>query len=997
MKQAEFCYTIIWFLVHIRRIRRFLPLDEFNEFNTPQPETPQNPPVVRHRRSDRHRAPGEAPAEAKAPVQPPVPPKETENDVQWERRQPDSVPGDSGFVPPAAPHIRFSEEPPIAPPPPRTNTRPLVKGSHFTPAPRPEDEKPPIAPPPPRTTAPLKGEGAPFTPPPARSTAQPKGEDLPFTPPPRTNVRPPESEDGFSRRPVALNENGGDDEYEDEDTPRVWPRVLIAVLLILVLCGVALFFLPDVGPLQPVKDAVMGLFTSDAKKAPAQVVSFQAQSAMGVTGGRIRFQMTTNSAAENVRLEDAEGHEIPSAASLINGQDETNKIWEITATFSSPYSGEIYAAVSDGTDWARSDKAVTLRITEPTEAPTEAPTETPPPTEAPTEAPTEVPTEPPTEAPATENPVEEQPAVVDETPVSEAPAVVPTWAPQVTAAPATEVPTEVPVTDTPAPTDTPEPTAEPTAVPTPTPSPTPSPLPRLTAESAAEGLKVTDTVFKGGKTQSDFQRENGYLAPNPDAYTFYEAGIFTFRGDNFRRNAAFGTADVQSGTLSVLWQSEIGSMRTADSGTLYGVGWTGQPAIVKWTIQSRNMMNLYEDKKNTSALREVIFGAQDGKIYFLDLTDGTPTRDPINVGYPLKGSVSLDTYGRPLLAVGQGISKLTNKTGDIGLHVYNLINGERFFLLNGRQSDSQKQYSTNGAFDGTALFLHRSEAAKNDALIVAGENGLLYTVDLNSEFKYPTNEDPSIEGALTLNRDTTYLRTKADAEKDNLVSVESSVAMYDKYVYMADAYGVVRCVDTDTMQTVWAVDCGDNTDAAIALDMEGDTGVSLYTGNTAYSRLGSKNNVTIRKLNALTGEEIWNYQIKCDYDKLQLSGCKASPVIGQNNIADLVIFTVSEVTEGGSRVIAFNKDTGAVVWSFDMATAETVSSPVAVYNDAGDAWIIQAEGNGVLHMLDARTGAERTSLDLGGDIQGSPAVFRNILVIGTCSKDNARMYGIQIN
>ncbi len=970
----------MWLPVLIRRVRRFLPLDEFNEFNNDlnnqQPAAPQNPPVVRHRRSDRHRAPGEAPAEAKAPVRP-APLQENEPDGQWERRQPDSVPGESGFEPPRA---RFSEEPPIAPPPPRTNTRPLVKGSHFTPAPRSEDEKAPIAPPPPR------------------SVSQPKGEDLPFTPPPRTNVRPAplqEGEDEFVRRPVALNDSDEDeDEFEDEDAPRIWPRVLIAVILVLALFCAALFFLPDVGPLQPVKDAVTGLFSSEAKKTPAQVVSFQTQSATGVTGGRIRFQITTNSAAENVRLEDAEGHEIPCAASLINGQEETNKIWEVTASFSYPFAGEVYAAVSDGASWTRSDITVPLRITEPTEAPTEAPTETPAPS---TPVPTDAPTEIPVEAPVEENTVSGQPEATDNTPVVSAPPVVPTWAAQVTAPPETEAPTEVPVTETPIPTDTPEPTAEPTAVPTPTPAPTASPLPRLTAESAVEGLNVTDTVFKGGKTQSDFRRENGYLAPNPDAYTFYEAGVFTFRGDNFRRNAAFGTVEVQQGALSVLWQHEIGSMRTADSGTLYGVGWTGQPAIVKWTIQSRNMMNLYEDKKNTSALREVIFGAQDGKIYFLDLTDGTLTRDPINVGYPLKGSVSLDTYGRPLLAVGQGISKLPNKTGDIGLHVYNLINGERFFLLNGRKSDSQKQYSTNGAFDGTALFLHRSEAAKNDALIVAGENGLLYTVDLNSEFKYPTNEDPSIEGSLTLNRDTTYLRTKANAEKDTLVSVESSVAMYDKYVYMADAYGVVRCVDTDTMQTVWAADCGDNTDAAIALDMEGGTGVSLYTGNTAYSRLGSKNNVTIRKMNALTGEEIWNYQIKCDYDKNQLSGCKASPVIGQNNISDLVIFTVSEVTGAGSRVIALSKASGAVVWSFDMSTAETVSSPVAVYNAAGDAWIIQAEGNGVLHMLDARTGMERTSLDLGGEIQGSPAVFRNILVIGTCSKDNSRMYGIQIN
>ena len=280
-------------------------------------------------------------------------------------------------------------------------------------------------------------------------------------------------------------------------------------------------------------------------------------------------------------------------------------------------------------------------------------------------------------------------------------------------------------------------------------------------------------------------------------------------------------------------------------------------------------------------------------------------------------------------------------------------------------------------------------------MVVAGENGLLYTVDLNSTFNFPTAENPDVKGELTLNKSITYLRTKANAEKDAQVSVETSVAMYDKYVYMADTYGALRCVDSDTMKTVWAVDAGDNTDAALALDMDGDTGVSLYTGNTAYARLTSKKDVTIRRLNALTGEEIWRYEIKCDYDKNQLSGCKASPVVGQYGLEDLVVFTVNQVTGGGSRVIALDKETGAVKWTFEMA-ADSISSPVAVYNAAGKGWIIQAEGDGTLHLLDGLTGQERNSLALGGEIQGSPAVYRDILVIGTCSRDNAFMYGIKL-
>ena len=428
------------------------------------------------------------------------------------------------------------------------------------------------------------------------------------------------------------------------------------------------------------------------------------------------------------------------------------------------------------------------------------------------------------------------------------------------------------------------------------------------------------------------------------------------------------------------------------------MGWTGQPAIIKWTIDVRQMMNLYEDKKDTSALREVIFGAQDGKIYFLDLRDGSATRDPINVGYPLKGSVSVHALGMPLIAVGQGISKMTdNKQHPIGLHMYYLTDGKEAYFLNGRQSSNQKQYVTNGAFDGTALFLYNDAArgALGDAMIVAGENGLLYTVDLNSKWSFPTEENPEAESSFSVNPAVTYLRTKANSEKEASVGVEGSVAMYDRFIYMADAYGIIRCVDSDSMKTVWAVDGGDNIDAAIALDMDGDSGVSLYTGNTAYARLGTKQDVTIRRLNALTGEEIWSYGIKCEKNSAQLSGCKASPVIGEHGIDDLVIFTVNMVEGGGSKMLAFDKKTGQVAWEHSFS-ANAVSSPVAVYNAEGKAWIIQGDEGGTLTMLDGRTGQVRTTLDLGGTIQGSPAVYRNYLVIGTCDKNNSYMYGIRI-
>ncbi|MBQ7655548.1 MAG: PQQ-binding-like beta-propeller repeat protein, partial [Clostridia bacterium] len=156
------------------------------------------------------------------------------------------------------------------------------------------------------------------------------------------------------------------------------------------------------------------------------------------------------------------------------------------------------------------------------------------------------------------------------------------------------------------------------------------------------------------------------------------------------------------------------------------------------------------------------------------------------------------------------------------------------------------------------------------------------------------------------------------------------------------------------------------------------------------------NPVTICSLNALTGDEIWRYEIKCDFDKNQLSGCKASPVIGQNAIDNLVIFTVNKVDGGGSKILALDKQSGQVVWEKALAD-EAISSPVAVYDSRGEAWIIQGDEGGNLTMLYGRTGEVRSTTNLGGAIQGSPAVYKNYLVVGTCSKNNANMYCLKIN
>ena len=816
---------------------------------------------------------------------------------------------------------------------------------------------------------------------------------------PRTAAR---AQYADQRRPIP-------DNPPDEDEPERFPmfaRIILIVVLVLILLIAGLYFLlPEgnsgiIGGLNNVKSGIEGTVTRLSglirpTEEPAQVKSITCVTPNGTVGDKCLFNVTTSQNVTGVALCDTDGSRITSTITKALTENDNLRIWELSVIFDKPYSGDVFASIQQGDNvWITSDKYVNVSYMMPQATPApviivqtldvDEPTPGPADTADPitdTSAPFVIPTAyvVSTPAPDTTGEPEDEPGQPVETPDEPTtgdpnetndpePQPVPDTEPEATAEPA----------DTPAPTPTPVPT--PTPLPTATHAPTPTPLPALTASSDASKLAMSDTVYIGSKVQKKYERETAYAAPDPNNYTVWDAGVLTFRGDNFRRNAAFGSVEVTQDRLSVLWKKELGHIRTSDS-TVYGVGWTGQPAIVKWSKEIRQLMNLSQEKKNVSALREVIFSAQDGKVYFLDLNDGEETRAPINIGYPLKGSVSVNPRGYPIVAFGQGISKLKNSSGKIGYYLYNLIDQSELMFVNGRQTDNQIQYTTNGAFDGTDLTLWNG-----DRMIVAGENGLLYTIDLNIDFK--------TDGSLAVDPKTVYLKSKAQKAQDKRVGVESSVAMYNQYAFLADSYGALRCVDTTTMKTVWAYDTGDNTDAAIALDMEGSN-LWLYTGNTNSYRLGKKN-VSIRRLNAMTGEVDWTYEVACAQDnKNEMAGCKASPVIGEKSIDGLVYFTVNMLKDGGSKVVALEKATGNVHWEYTMS-ANAISSPVAVYNAAGDAWIIQADQDGTLHLLDAQSGADLYGLKLDGKIEASPAVYKDTLVIGTCSRDGAFMYGIKI-
>jgi len=69
------------------------------------------------------------------------------------------------------------------------------------------------------------------------------------------------------------------------------------------------------------------------------------------------------------------------------------------------------------------------------------------------------------------------------------------------------------------------------------------------------------------------------------------------------------------------------------------------------------------------------------------------------------------------------------------------------------------------------------------------------------------------------------------------------------------------------------------------------------------------------------------------------------------------------------------------------------SSPVAVYDAEGNGYIILCTTGGYMHLLDGRTGLALTHLDLGSNIEASPAVYNSTVVVGTRGQ---KIWGISL-
>lgn len=511
-------------------------------------------------------------------------------------------------------------------------------------------------------------------------------------------------------------------------------------------------------------------------------------------------------------------------------------------------------------------------------------------------------------------------------------------------------------------------------------SPTSTPgLPKTLSPQAHESADPSNFGFStdimvNGAEASEFSRTEKINFPNASSYTALE-GVTTFRGNNYRTTASYGTATVKTGKLTKVWEETNASLK-GDAGVWTGVGWTGQPLMVRWTDDMKNIMNLNNDKKDKKNLVEVIYPTLDGKIYFMDLEDGSDTRDPINLGVPIKGTASIDPRGYPLLYVGQGD---TVGGGAMEYRIISLIDQTVLYKMPGKDPFSYRRWT---AFDSSALI-----DANSDTLIEPGENGVLYTIKLNTSF------DASAGTVSVDPEEPVKYRYKANGIADSSGSrwwgTENSMVGWRNYGFYTDNGGYMQCIDLNTMKQMWAQDVTDDSDSTIALEESiEDQTIYLYSATQVDKQPNAETDghAYIRKVDGLTGEIMWETKYRCSYNSHVAGGVLSSPVLGKkgSDIEDVIIYNVAKEIEGGSLLVALDKKTGEEKWSLPIRNY-CWSSPVGVYDAKGKSYIVQCDSRGRMLLIEGATGDVLDTISIQDEttIEASPSVFGNMIVIGT--------------
>lgn len=436
-------------------------------------------------------------------------------------------------------------------------------------------------------------------------------------------------------------------------------------------------------------------------------------------------------------------------------------------------------------------------------------------------------------------------------------------------------------------------------------------------------------------------------------------GIFTFRGSPRRDMPYSGRLDSVPSRIEMVWMFRTDyDSRETDYGVWGGgSGWTGQPVYVEWSDSLLEMQRSTSKALTESfSSREIIVGSLCGNVYFIDYESGRASRRAYVGKNPIKGSVSLDPRLNGNLYIGQGIPS----EGAIGAEVFNLFDHKRISYF-GRDAQAWRRW---GAYDASAIVL-------DNLVIRPSENGTIYKL---------SSERDEVKTISQMR----YRRPGKGAP-----GIESSPVVYKNYLYTADNHGNVLCTNINTMKPVWCFDNMDDIDATMILAEE-ECGVVLYVGSELDKR-GASGYCYFTKLNALTGELIWQNKIKCRKlgggEKPKDGGMFSTPLLGKGNCEGLLFTNICGM--GSSDIgtfVAISRSTGEIVYQTRLSYYAW-SSPVALYTPDERMYIFTGDVTGIAYLIDAESGRIIFKKQLANNFESSPVVVDNSVVVGSRGRE----------
>ena len=422
-------------------------------------------------------------------------------------------------------------------------------------------------------------------------------------------------------------------------------------------------------------------------------------------------------------------------------------------------------------------------------------------------------------------------------------------------------------------------------------------------------------------------------------------GLTMFRGNPTR--TYYGSGPL-SASPAELWRypgspmcSE--SVNLGETAVWCGMGWTGQPAV--W--------------EREDGITELIFGAYDRSIHFVDAETGAELRPSYPTGDIIKGSVTIDPDGYPLLYTGSRDNKLRILALDQDEAV-------ELWSVDAHAVD----WIWNDDWDANPLII-------DDMMYEGGENGWFFAYELNRG--YDANGNVTVSPEIQFS-----MRTWTDEQLSNIadenVSVENSTVAFEDRVYFANSGGRIIGLDVSDVRNgnapivfdYWA---GGDIDASLVVDEEGFVYASIeyepsQMGPTETARQDEVGQLV--KLDPYTDGDprVWGVDLRVQGSD---SGLWATPALYREHL-----YTN---THQGSLIVV-DTHTGVVVWEDATVGWHSWSSPSVV-----DQTLVVATCVGEVrgYSLENPAAPQRTWTVTPGEscLEATPAIWNGTIYLGS--------------